>query len=68
VSEGLWDTNMPSAGEDTKSLKEVWRKTNEQQLFNELETESVFANTKLIHRANPKLIKAMLLSETGFNE
>lgn len=42
-SDGIWDTSMPSAGEDTKSLKNVWKKTNEQQLFNELETEYGFS-------------------------
>ena len=34
---------MPAAGEDTKSLTNVWKKTNEQQLFNELETEYGFS-------------------------
>jgi hypothetical protein len=38
----IWDIDMPSAGEDTKSLTNVWRKTNEQQLFNELENEYGF--------------------------
>lgn len=33
---------MPAAGEDTKSLTNVWKKTNEQQLFNELEDEYGF--------------------------
>ena len=33
---------MPAAGEDTKSLTTVWKKTNEQQLFNELEDEYGF--------------------------
>jgi len=30
---------MPAAGEDTNSLTNVWKKTNEQQLFIELEGE-----------------------------
>jgi hypothetical protein len=34
---------MPGAGEDTKSLANTWKKTNEQQLFNELETEYGFS-------------------------
>ena len=31
-----------SIGEDTQSLTNVWKKTNEQQLFNELEDEYGF--------------------------
>ena len=34
---------MPGAGEDTKSLANTWKKTNEQQLFTELETEYGFS-------------------------
>ncbi|MDO8872973.1 MAG: hypothetical protein Q7V05_09630, partial [Methanoregula sp.] len=30
---GIWEFDMPAAGEDTKSLTNVWKKTNEQQLF-----------------------------------
>ena len=42
-SDGVWEFDMPAAGEDTKSLTNVWKKTNEQQLFNELETEYGFS-------------------------
>ncbi len=34
---------MPNAGEDTKALTNAWRKTNEQQLFTELETDYGFS-------------------------
>jgi len=34
---------MPSAGEDSKSLTNAWRKTNEQQLFSDLETDYGFS-------------------------
>jgi hypothetical protein len=30
------DVMMPSAGTDTKSLTSAWKKTNEQELFNNL--------------------------------
>jgi hypothetical protein len=33
---------MPAAGEESKPLTNVWRKTNEQQLFNELVDEYGF--------------------------
>ena len=33
---------MPAAGEDAKSLTNVWKKIDEQQLFNELEDEYGF--------------------------
>jgi hypothetical protein len=39
---GIWEFDMPAAGEDTKSLPNVWKKTNEQQLFKELEDEYGF--------------------------
>jgi ABC-type microcin C transport system permease subunit YejB len=39
---GIWEFDMAAAGEDTKSLTNVWKKTNEQQLFNELEDEYGF--------------------------
>ena len=32
-TDGIWESNMPAAGIDTKSLTNVWKKTNEQQLF-----------------------------------
>jgi len=38
----IWDIDIPAAGKDTKSLTTVWKKTNEQQLFNELEDEYGF--------------------------
>jgi hypothetical protein len=37
-----WDIGMPAAGEDSHSLKNAWKKTNEQHLFTELETEYGF--------------------------
>ena len=30
---GILEFDMPTAGEDTKSLMNVWKKTNEQQFF-----------------------------------
>ena len=38
-SDGTREFDMPAAGEDTNSLTNVWKKTNEQQLFIELEGE-----------------------------
>ena len=43
---------MPAAEEDTKSLTNAWRKTNEQQLFTELETDYGFSRAmsrSLVH-------------------
>jgi len=39
----IWDIDMPAAEEDTKSLNNAWRKTNEQQLFAELEADYGFS-------------------------
>ncbi|HWR27613.1 MAG TPA: hypothetical protein VN377_04145 [Candidatus Thermoplasmatota archaeon] len=41
--DGIWDPEMPAAGQESKSQTNVWRKTIEQQLFNELEDECGFA-------------------------
>lgn len=38
-----WDLDMPAAEEDTKSLVNAWRKTNEQQLFADLEKDYGFS-------------------------
>lgn len=49
---GIWDIDMPAAEEDTKSLTNAWRKTNEQQLFIELETDYGFSRAicrSLVH-------------------
>jgi len=43
---------MPAAEDDTKSLNNAWRKTNEQQLFTELETDYGFSKAicrSLVH-------------------
>ena len=43
---------MPAAGEDPKLLTNAWRKTNEQQLFTELETDYGFSRAicrSLVH-------------------
>jgi hypothetical protein len=34
---------MPAAGIDSKSLTNAWRKTNEQELFNQLKTDYGFS-------------------------
>jgi hypothetical protein len=34
---------MPAAGMDTKSLTNAWKKTNEQELFNQLKIEYGFS-------------------------
>jgi hypothetical protein len=50
--DGIWDIDMPAAEEDTKSLTNAWRKTNEQQLFTELETDYGFSRAisrSLVH-------------------
>jgi len=43
---------MPATGEDTKSLMNVWKKTNEQQLFNEMEDEYGFSPV-IVRRSSP---------------
>jgi hypothetical protein len=37
------DVTMPAAGTDTKSLISAWKKTNEQELFNNLKTDYGFS-------------------------
>jgi hypothetical protein len=43
---GIGESDMPAAGEDSRSRTNLWKKTNEQQLFNELETEYGFSPAK----------------------
>jgi hypothetical protein len=43
IPDRIWDPDMPAAEEDTKSLVNAWRKTNEQQLLMELETDYGFS-------------------------
>jgi len=48
----IWDIDMPAAEDDTKSLNNAWRKTNEQQLFTELEADYGFSKAicrSLVH-------------------
>ena len=40
---GIVGAMMPAAGTDTKSLINVWRKTNEQELSNSLKIEYGFS-------------------------
>jgi len=42
ASYGIMGVMMPAAGTDTKSLTNAWKKTNEQELFNNLKIDYGF--------------------------
>jgi hypothetical protein len=41
--DGIMGVMMPAAGTDTKSLTNAWKKTNEQELFNNLKIDYGFS-------------------------